>query len=89
MAEAENREKVLVLTSGHRIEGKMQVGPDGSLWDFKHRAEEGFMTVYNALFFDLATGQREYDAVSVEVNKDHVVALFREKNLAFMRREKS
>jgi len=64
----------------------MQVGPDGSLWDFKHRAADRFMTVYDALFVDLATGQQEYDSAAVEINKDHVVALFRAKDLAFMRR---
>ena len=89
MAEGENREKVLVITPQHRVEGEMQVGPDGSLWDFKHRASERFMTVHEALFFNVATGEREYDAVSVEVNKDHVVALFRAKDLAFMKRSES
>lgn len=87
MAEMENREKVLVVTSQYRVEGEMQVGRDGSLWDFKHRAEERFMTVYDAQFFALETGRREYDASEAEVNKDHVVALVREKDLAFMRKE--
>ena len=89
MAESENLERVLVLTSQHRIEGQMQVGPDGSIWDFKHRAADRFMTVHNALFVDRATGQQDYDAVTAEVNKDHVVTLFREKNLVFMRKDES
>jgi len=88
MAEAENRERVLVLTVQYRIEGEMQVGPDGSLWDFKHRANEKFMTIYDAQAFDLHEGTRQYDAVVCEINKDHVVTLFREKELAFMRKEK-
>ena len=89
MPDADNREKVLVLTSQFRIEGEMQVGPDGSLWDFKHRADERFMTVYEAQFFRIETGQRDYDAQEVEVNKDYVVGLVRERDLAFMRRWES
>ena len=89
MAEMENREKVLAIMAHHRVEGEMQVGRDGSLWDFKHRAEERFMTMYDAQFFAIDTGQRAYDAAEVEVNKDHVIALFREKDLAFMRKEQS
>ena len=86
MPDADNREKVLVLTPQFRIEGEMQVGPDGSLWDFKHRAGERFMTVYDAQFFRMDSGQRDYDAGEVELNKDHVVGLVRERDLAFMRR---
>ncbi|HRU04557.1 MAG TPA: hypothetical protein P5137_02140 [Candidatus Brocadiia bacterium] len=86
MPDTENREKVLVLTSFHRIEGEMQTGPDGTLWDFKHRAADRFMTVYDAQFFRADSGLRDYDAAEVEVNKDHVVAVFRERDLAFMRK---
>jgi hypothetical protein len=67
----------------------MQVGPDGSLWDFRHRAGERFMTIYVAQAFDLASGERQWDTEAVEINKDHVVALFREKDLAFIRRGKA
>ena len=87
MADMENREKVLVITPQHRVEGEMQIGRDGSLWDFKHRAEERFMTVYDAQFFSIETGRRDYDAAEVEVNKEHVIALVREKDLAFMRKK--
>ena len=87
MAETENHENVLVLTSQYRVEGEMQVGPDGSLWDFKHRAAERFLTVYNAQFFSRETGHRAFDSMEVEINKDHVVAVFREKDLAFMGKE--
>ena len=89
MPETENREKVLVLTTQYRIEGEMQVGPDGSLWDFKHRAAERFLTVYNAQFFRRDGGQRDYDALEVELNKDNVVAVVREKDLVFMRKEEA
>lgn len=89
MPETENRERVLVITRQYRIEGEMQVGPDGSLWDFKHRANEKFMAVYDAQGFDLANGDRLWDSVAVEINKDQVVALFRERDLAFMRRGES
>lgn len=87
MAETENHEKVLVVTTQHRIEGEMQIGRDGSLWDFKHRATERFMTVYNAQFFATDSGRRVYDANEAELNKDHVLAVVREKDLAFMRKE--
>jgi len=89
MAEVENRNRVLILTLQHRIEGEMKVGPDGSLWDFKHRPDEKFMTVYDAQFVKLNNGQRDYDVVSVEINKDQVVALIRGDDLVFMRTEQT
>ena len=87
MSDAENHVKVLVLTPQYRIEGEMQVGPDGSLWDFKHRASERFMIVYDAQFFRREDGERDFDSVEVELNKDHVVGVFREQDMAFMRKE--
>jgi hypothetical protein len=87
MAETENRERVLLLTEQYRILGDMQLGPDGSLWDFKHRTDEKFLLMYEALFFDVADGKRIFDAEQVEVNKDYVIAVFREADVAFMRKE--
>jgi hypothetical protein len=86
MAEEENRERVLILTQQYRILGAMQLGPDGTIWEFKHRPDEHFMVVYEAQFFSL-DGRREYDAEKVELNKSQVVAVFRETDVVFMRKE--
>jgi len=87
MAEAENRERVLILTEQYRIHGAVQRGPDGSIWDFKHRPEERLLSVYDAQFFTTADGKRVFDAERAEINKDHVVAVFRESDVAFMRKD--
>ena len=84
MPEAENREGVVVLTSQYRVIGEMQRGPDGSLWDFKHRGEERFILVHNVQFFSLLDGQRLYDADKVEISKEHVVAVFRQEDVGFV-----
>ena len=87
MAEAENRERVLILTEQYRVVGDVQRGPDGSIWDFKHRPEERFLMVYDVQFFSIQDGKRAYDAELAEINKDHVVAVFREAHVAFMRKD--
>ena len=87
MAEGPQRDKVMVLADRYRILGEVQVAPDGSLYDFKQRASERFMVIHDAQFFDLVSGSRTCDAVQVELNKDHVIAVFRERDVAFIRRE--
>ena len=87
MAEGPQRERILVLADRYRILGDVQVAPDGSLYDFKQRAEERFMQIHDAQFFTIEDGKRAYDAQVVELNKDFVVAVFREKDLAFVRKE--
>lgn len=88
MADKENLEKVMLLTANYRILGAMRRGPDGSLWDFKHRAGEDFITVYDAQCFRLTDGVRMYDAGEVEVSKRALVAVFKQKDCAFIRKEK-
>jgi hypothetical protein len=87
MAEVENREKVMLLTESFRILGQMRLGPDGTIWDFKHRAGEGFATVYDAQCFRHSDGKRMYDAAVVEVSRNAVVAVFRQQDIAFIRKE--
>ncbi len=87
MPEGPQREKVLVLADRYRILGEVQVAPDGTLYDFKQRAAERFMHIYDAQVFTIADGVRAYDAEQVELNKDCVVAVFREKDIAFVRKE--
>ena len=87
MAEAENREKVMLLTESYRILGEMRLGPDGTIWDFKHRPNESFVTVHDAQCFRLTDGKRMYDATMVEVSRHTVVAVFRQQDLAFIRKE--
>ena len=87
MAEAEKREKVMLLTETYRVLGEMRLGPDGTIWDFKHRASEDFVTVYDAQCFRLSDGKRMYDATVAEFSRSCVVALFRVKDLAFVRKE--
>ena len=87
MAESENREKIMLLTDGYRILGDMRLGPDGTLWDFKHRTAEGFVTVYDAQCFRLSDGKCMYDAAVVDISRHAVVAVFRQKDLAFARKE--
>jgi len=87
MAESDNREPVMVLTDNYRILGEMRRGPDGTLWDFKHRAREDFITVYGAQCFHRTDGKRMYDASVMELNRQAVVALFRQADLAFVRKE--
>ena len=87
MAEVENREKVMLLTESFRILGQMRLGPDGTIWDFKHRANEGFATVYDAQCFRHSDGKRMYDATVVEVSRHAVVAVFRQQDIAFIRKD--
>ncbi len=87
MAEGPQRERVLVLADRYRILGEVQVAPDGTLYDFKQRAAERFMVIHNAQFFTLSDGKRVYDSEMVELNKDCVVAVFKERDLAFVRKE--
>lgn len=87
MAELENRVPVMILTSNYRVLGEMRLGPDGTLWDFKHRPEDDFATVYNAQCFRLSDGRRLYDASAMQVRKPAVEALFRQQDLAFVRKE--
>ena len=87
MAEPENRERVMLLTENYRILGEMRLGPDGSIWDFKHRPGEAFVTVYDAQCFRLSDGKRMYDAAIMELSRRAVVAMFRQQDLAFVRKE--
>jgi len=87
MAEADNREKVMLLTDSYRILGEMRLGPDGLIWDFKHRAAEDFVTVYDAQCFRLSDGKRAYDAGEMELSRRSVVVIFRQREVAFMRKE--
>jgi hypothetical protein len=86
MPDIEKKMRVLVLTETYRIIGEVRFLPDGGLWDFKHRSEDHLVTVYDAQFFSLADGKREYDAKIAEVNRDRVVAVFKEEDLGFMRK---
>lgn len=87
MPEPENREAVMLLTDNYRILGQMRLGPDGSLWDFKHRTGEGFVVVYDAQCFRLSDGKRMYDAAAMELSRQAVVVVFRQKDVAFLRKE--
>ena len=87
MAEMENRETVMILTNTYRILGTMRLGPDGTIWDFKHKAEDDFVTVYDAQCFRLSDDKRMYDSSVMQVNKHAVEVLFRQQNLAFARKE--
>ncbi len=87
MGDADNRTRVLVLTEQYRVLGEVQLAPDGSIWSFKHRPEDRFLLLYDVQFFDLDDGRRVYDAERVDINKDHVIAVFREDDVAFMRKE--
>lgn len=87
MAEAERREKVMLLTESYRVFGEMRLGPDGNIWDFKHRAGDDFVTVHDAQCFRLSDGKRMYDATVAEFSRNAIVALFRVKDLAFVRKE--
>jgi len=87
MAESENREKVLLLTESYRIVGAMRLGPDGSLWDFKHRQTESFVTVFDAQCFRLSDGKRMFDSSEMELSKHAILAVFRQQNCVFVRKE--
>ncbi len=86
MAEQEKRGRVLILTEQYRILGEIKFGPDGSAWDFRHRVDERLITVYDAQFFSLVDGKRVYDAGAAEINRDAVIAVFKEQDLAFVRK---
>lgn len=87
MAETENREKVMLLTDAYRILGEMRLGPDGTIWDFKHRAGDDFVTVFDAQCFRTNDGKRMYDATIMEVSRKAVIGVFRQQDLAFVRKE--
>lgn len=87
MPDTDNRESVMLLTEKYRILGEMRLGPDGAIWAFKHSATEDFVTVYTAQCFRLRDGKRLFDAGTMELNRHAIVALFRQKDLAFARKE--
>jgi hypothetical protein len=87
MGELEKREKVMFLTDRYRILGAVRLGPDGTLWDFKHRPNDAFVTVFNAQFFRLDDGKRMVDAGQMELSKQSIVGVFRQKDVAFARKE--
>lgn len=87
MAEAENREKIMLLTDAYRILGEMRLGPDGYIWDFKHRSSEDFVTIYDAQCFRLIDGKRMVDAAEMEISRHAVVAVFNQHDVAFLRKE--
>ncbi len=87
MAESERREKVMLLTTSYRVFGEMRLGPDGNIWDFKHRTPDDFVTVHDAQCFRLIDGKRMYDATVAEFSRSSIEALFRVKDLAFVRKE--
>jgi hypothetical protein len=86
MAEPHKRGRVVILTEQYRILGEARFSPDGSVWDFRHRPEENLLTIYDAQFFSLSDGKRAYDSAVAELNRDLVVAIFREQDLGFMRK---
>jgi len=79
----------MLLTDGYRILGEMKLGPDGAIWDFKHRSAEDFVTVFEAQCFRVSDGKRMYDATAMEICRRAVVAVFRQQDLAFVRKENS
>ena len=86
MADAEKREKVMLLTDGMRVFGEMRLGPDGAIWDFKHGATSDFVTVYDVQCFRKSDGKRLYDAVRAEFSRRAVGAMFRQSDIAFLRK---
>ena len=87
MAEAEKREKVMLLTEELRVFGEMRLGPDGVIWDFKHGGTSDFVTVYDAQCFRKSDGKRVYDALRAEFSRRAVTAVFRQSEIAFLRKE--
>jgi len=87
MPDTEKYEQVMLLTNTHRILGGMQRGPDGTIWAFKHGGADDFITIHGAQCFNLSDGKRMYDAERVEISRRAVVALFRQQDLAFVRKE--
>jgi len=86
MVEPHSRGRVAILTAQYRIMGEVRFASDGAVWDFRHRPDEKLLTVYDAQFFSTADGKRAYDSRVAEVNRDSVIAIFREEDLGFMRR---
>jgi hypothetical protein len=87
MAENERREKVMLLTGEYRILGEMRLGPDGTLWDFKHKSVDDFVSLFEAQCFRVSDGKRMYDATTMEVSRRAVIAVFKQQDLAFVRKE--
>ena len=87
MAEMANLTKVMMLTTSYRIVGTMRLGPDGTIWDFKHKPDNVFVTVYDAQCFRIGDGKRMYDASVMRVNKVAVEAIFEQQDVAFVRKE--
>jgi len=87
MPEAENREKIMLLTEELRVFGEMRLGPDGAIWDFKHGGSSEFVTVYDVQCFRKSDGKRVYDAVRAEFSRRAVTAVFRQSEIAFLRKD--
>ena len=87
MPEAEKREKVMLLTQELRVLGEMRLGPDGAIWDFKHGGTSEFVTVYDVQCFRKSDGKRVYDAVRAEFGRRAVTAVFRQSEIAFLRKD--
>ena len=89
MPEAEKREKVLLLTRELRVFGEMRLGPDGAIWDFKHGGSSEFVTLYDVQCFRKSDGKRAYDAVRAEFSRRAITAVFRQSDIAFLRKEEA
>jgi hypothetical protein len=87
MGELEKRKKVMLLSDRYRILGTMRLGPDGTLWDFKHRPNDAFVTVFDAQVFRLEDGNRMVDAARMELCKTAIVGVFIQDDVAFVRKE--
>jgi len=86
MPDPAHRVEALIVTSEFHIRGDLVSAPDGSMLELEHRVDQSFLRVFNAEFISRADGRRVYDVREAFVNRSSIVAVFREEDVAFVRR---
>ena len=80
------RVEALIVTSEFHIRGELVSAPDGSMLELEHRVDQSFLRVFDAEFISRADGKRVYDVREAFVNRSQIVAVFRNDDVAFVRR---
>lgn len=84
-----HRVEVLIVTADFHVRGSVVAAPDGTMLELEHVPEHPFVRVFDAEFLCREDGRRVYDVREAFVNKNSVIAVFRQSDVAFIRRSAS
>ena len=84
-----HRVEVLIVTADFHVRGSVVAAPDGSMLELEHISEQPFVRVFDAEFLSRVDGRRVYDAREAFVNKNSMITVFRQSDIAFIRRPMS